>query len=50
LKEWGADPEQVRELWDDMIDAAMADVTTSMNPRPVTAKDVDAILRSISGR
>jgi alcohol dehydrogenase class IV len=50
LKEWGADPAQVKELWDDMIAAAMADVTTSMNPRPVTEKDVDAILHSISGR
>ena len=50
LKEWGADLEQVKQLRDEIISAALADVTTSTNPRPATAECVDAILHKLSGQ
>lgn len=48
LKEWGANPEQVRQLWDEMVSAALTDVTTATNPRPATIESVSAILHKLS--
>ncbi|MBM6722248.1 1-propanol dehydrogenase PduQ [Pseudoflavonifractor phocaeensis] len=50
LKEWGGDLEQVKQLWDEMVSAALADVTTSTNPRPATAESVSAILQRLMGK
>ena len=50
LKEWGGDLEQVKQLWDEMVSAALADVTTSTNPRPATAENVSAILQRLMGK
>lgn len=50
LKEWGGDLEQVKQLWDEMVSAALADVTTSTNPRPATAESVSAILQRLIGK
>ena len=47
LKQWGADMAQVRALRPELVAAAMADVTTGMNPRPVREADVEAILDQI---
>ena len=49
LKAWGATPEQVKEVEQEIISAALADVTTSSNPRPATAECVEAILHRLSG-
>ena len=49
LKEWGSSPEQIRDLREEMISAALADVTTASNPRPATAECVGAILQKLSG-
>ena len=50
LMEWGGDLEQVKQLWDEMVSAALADVTTSTNPRPATAENVSAILQRLMGK
>ena len=50
LKEWGGDLEQVKQLWDEMVSAALADVTTSTKPRPATAENVSAILQRLMGK
>ena len=50
LKEWDGDLEQVKQLWDEMVSAALADVTTSTNPRPATAENVSAILQRLMGK
>lgn len=50
LKEWGGDLGQVGQLWDEMVSAALADVTTSTNPRPATAENVGAILHRLMGK
>ena len=50
LKEWGGDLEQVKQLWDERVSAALADVTTSTNPRPATAENVSAILQRLMGK
>lgn len=50
LKDWGGDLEQVKQLWDEMVSAALADVTTSTNPRPATAENVSAILQRLMGK
>lgn len=49
LKEYGADQTQVRENWDQMVSAALADVTTATNPRPATAQWVGDILGRLAG-
>ncbi len=49
LKEWGADLGQVQQLREEMISAALADVTTASNPRPATAEHVGAILHKVAG-
>ena len=49
LKAWGATPEQLKEVEQEIISAALADVTTSSNPRPATAECVEAILHRLSG-
>lgn len=50
LREWGGDLEQVKQMWDEMVSAALADVTTSTNPRPATAENVSAILQRLMGK
>lgn len=50
LREWGGDLEQVKQMWDEMVSAALADVTTSTNPRPATAENVSAILQKLMGK
>lgn len=49
LKEWGADLGQVQQLREELISAALADVTTASNPRPATAEHVGAILNKVAG-
>lgn len=49
LKEWGAGQDQIRDLREEMISAALADVTTASNPRPATAECVGATLQKLSG-
>lgn len=49
LKEWGADPAQVREQWEELVSAALADATTATNPRPVTKEQAERILTKVLG-
>lgn len=49
LKEWGADLGQVKTLREEMAATALADVTTSTNPRKPSEDQVKSILDKLSG-
>lgn len=49
LKEAGKDPAEIRALQETLISQALADVTTSFNPRAVAPKDVSRILARVTG-
>jgi len=49
LKEWGADLGEVRSLREELIAAALADVTATTNPRPVDSAKAGALLTQITG-
>lgn len=49
LKEWGADLGEVRGLREELIAAALADVTVTTNPRPVDGAQVGALLSQVTG-
>ena len=49
LKEWGADLGEVRGLREELIAAALADVTVTTNPRPVDGAQVGALLAQVTG-
>lgn len=49
LRQYGADLELFRSLRDEMIGAAMADVTTASNPRKVTEADLAVLLDQLAG-
>ena len=50
LKDQGSDLELVKELKEELISAALADATTSTNPKEPTREDVAAILKKVTGR
>lgn len=49
LKAWGANPDRVEELRSEIVAAALADATTSFNPRKVTAEDLNQLLTQVTG-
>lgn len=49
LKKMGIDAAEVRSARTDLISAALADMTTSTNPRPATPEQVDMILNQLLG-
>lgn len=49
LKAQGIDPDKVKELREELVEAALADSTTATNPRSVTASDVEKLLAEITG-
>lgn len=48
LKKMDIKPEDVMQVKDDMIKAALADTCTATNPRVVGAADIDAIIRKVA--
>ena len=49
LREYGTDMELFRKLREDIISAAMDDITTSYNPRKVTKADLSILLDRLAG-
>ena len=49
LREYGTDMELFRKLREDIISAAMDDITTSYNPRKVTKADLSVLLDRLAG-
>lgn len=50
LVELGKDPQEVEELRDVMVAAALADATTQTNPRPVSVEQANEILTQLKGK
>lgn len=49
LKEWGADPAEVRAVRGELAAAALADLTTASNPRPVDEGQIQTLLTQVLG-
>lgn len=49
LRQYGADLDLFASMRDDIIAAAMADITTASNPRRVTEADLAALLEQLAG-
>lgn len=49
LKEQGVDLAKVKEIRDELVEAALADATTATNPRPVEKAHVEKLLAQVMG-
>ena len=49
LREWGADPAKVREMRQELADAALADVTCATSPRRADRESLAALLDQVTG-
>jgi len=49
LRQWGAKPERIKALKEEIVLAALADVTTASNPRKVSAEQVARLLDAVTG-
>lgn len=47
LKEWGADPEKVKEIQEELITTAFADATYATNPRRANEEEVASLLAQV---
>lgn len=47
LKEWGADPEKVRAMQEELVETAFADATYATNPRKADAEEVASLLEQV---